>query len=91
MERAIRAWDEHGVVQGFGTALLRGGPGYLHGLYTDRQFGPRWSGATLRSLEDFGSADDTVAMGDLARRLVGWSSLHAISIVELNFGEQGTR
>ena len=54
LERAIRAWDHFGVVHGFGPAMFRGGPGYLHGLYTDERFGPRWNGTTLRWLEDFG-------------------------------------
>jgi hypothetical protein len=63
-----------GVVHGFGPAMFRGGPGYLHGLYTDERFGPRWNGATLRWLEDFGSANPDVAADNLARRLAGWST-----------------
>lgn len=86
LERAIRAWDHFGVVHGFGPALFRGGPGYLHGLYVDPQFGPRWDGATLRWLEDFGSANPSGAADDLARRLAGWSQRWGIPVTNLQFG-----
>jgi hypothetical protein len=86
LQRVILAWDEKGVVDGFGTALYLGGTGHLHGLYDDGEFGPRWTGATLRWLEDFGSAEEQVAMDDLARRLAGWSAAHGVAIVELSFG-----
>ena len=91
LERAIRAWDNKGMTDGFGTAPFLGEAGHLHGLYTDGEFGPRWTGATLRWLEDFGAADARVAMNDLARRLAGWSAEHGIPVVRLHFGPYGTR
>ena len=30
-------------------------------------------------------------MNELARRVAGWSAAHGIQVLELNFGEQGTR
>lgn len=91
LERAIRAWDKKGMVDGFGTAMFWGGAGHLHGLKRDSQFGPRWTGESLRWLEDFGTADAKIAADDLARRLAGWSASDGVAIVELNFGQYGTR
>jgi len=86
LERAIRAWDHAGVVVGFGTQLFGESPGYLHGLYSGDQFGPRWTNTTLRWLEDFGSADAQIAADDLARRLAGWSRHWGVAITRLQFG-----
>jgi hypothetical protein len=79
LERTIRAWSDHGVREGYGN-------GWLHGLYHDTTFGLRWTGSTLRWLEDFGSANPTLAANDLARRLAGWSAHWDMPIVRLQFG-----
>jgi hypothetical protein len=77
LERAIQAWSNHGVLEGYGA-------GWLHGLYGNR---PDWTGSTLRWLEDFGSADPTLAADELARSLAGWSAQWGVPIVGLRFGE----
>lgn len=86
LEQVISAWDQHGVVTGFGRAPFWGRAGHLRGLYTDDQSGARWTAHTLSWLEDFGSADARLAMDDLARRLAGWSAAHRLKIRELRFG-----
>jgi hypothetical protein len=85
LEQAISAWDQHGVVNGFGRAPFWGRPGHLRGLYTDDRSGARWTDRTLSWLADFGSADARTAMDDLARRLAGWSVAHGVNIRELRF------
>jgi hypothetical protein len=86
VQRIFWDWDQQGVREGYGERLIGEGTGWLHGLYTSETFGPRWSGSTLRWMEDFGSANPSSAADELAGRLSAWSRTSGVPIVRLQFG-----
>jgi hypothetical protein len=76
LEQVLRAWASEGEYPS----------GSLHGWYQGSEFGARWTGATLKWLQDFGSAEAEAAAADLAGRLGAWAVDQGVGIRRLRFG-----
>jgi hypothetical protein len=74
LERAVAAWYKAGLEGEFSV-------GVLHDLR-----GPYWDGPVAWWAVDLGSADDEEAIGNLARRLGGWSASWGCAIKMIRVG-----